>query len=83
MSYRYEEHAGADVEAAESPEDPDALEASALQNLLHRLAITISPFCSLQGCLVCRVCKCVDSTHTSVRQWLHRIDMQIWRQKFW
>jgi hypothetical protein len=29
LSYRYEEHAGADVEAADGPGDPDALEASA------------------------------------------------------
>ena len=33
LSYRYEEHAGADVEAADSPGDPDALEASG--TLLH------------------------------------------------
>ena len=33
LSYRYEEHAGADVEAADSPGDPDALEAST--TLLH------------------------------------------------
>lgn len=28
LSYRFEEHAGADVETAASPEDPDALEVS-------------------------------------------------------
>jgi hypothetical protein len=52
LSYRFEEHAGADVEAADSPGDPDALEARAA-DLMYDGQSFLSMLAPLFACTSC------------------------------